>query len=184
MLHASPNSGTAPLTVTFSLLTDFQTTHVSFDADGNGEIDYNSPQLNKQIFTFTDPGVYVAIGTAFDAQGNQFGADAIIQVFDSSQLDIILKAKWLAMKDALRVGNIELALNEIVTRSRSRYEEAFQIIATQLPNIDQILPNISVGSHWESLGSLRSIRIDDGLGMSFEVRFAIDGDGIWRMETF
>ena len=184
MLHASPNSGTAPLTVTFSLLTDFQTTHVSFDADGNGEIDYNSPQLNNQIFTFTDPGVYVAIGTAFDAQGNQFGADAIIQVFDSSQLDIILKAKWVAMKDALRVGNIELALNEIVARSRSRYEEAFQIIATQLPNIDQILPNISLVRIGNLSAVYEAIRIDDGLGMSFEVRFAIDGDGIWRMETF
>jgi hypothetical protein len=157
---------------------------VSLDADGNGEIDYNSPQLNKQIFTFTDPGVYVAMSTAFDAQGNQFGADAIIQVFDSSQLDIILKAKWVAMKDGLRVGNIELALNEIVARSRSRYEEAFQIIATQLPNIDQILPNISLVRIGNLSAVYEAIRMDDGLGMSFEVRFAIDGDGIWRMETF
>jgi hypothetical protein len=184
MLHASPISGAAPLTVIFTLLTDFQTTHVSLDADGNGEIDYNSPQLNKQIFTFTDPGVYVAMSTAFDAQGNQFGADAIIQVFDSSQLDIILKAKWVAMKDGLRVGNIELALNEIVARSRSRYEEAFQIIATQLPNIDQILPNISLVRIGNLSAVYEAIRMDDGWGMSFEVRFAIDGDGIWRMETF
>jgi hypothetical protein len=184
ILHASPNSGAAPLTVTFSLLTDFQITDVSLDADGNGEMDYNSPQLNEQIFTFTDPGVYVAMGTAFDAQGNQFSANAIIQVFDSSQLDIILKAKWIAMKDALRVGDIELALNEIVTRSRSRYEEAFHIVATQLPNIDQILPNISLVRIGNLSAVYEAIRIDDGLGMSFEVRFAIDGDGIWRMETF
>jgi hypothetical protein len=99
-------------------------------------------------------------------------------------LDITLKARWVAMKDALRVGNIELALNEIVARSRSRYEEAFQIIATQLPNIDQILPNISLVRIGNLSAVYEAIRMDDGLGMSFEVRFAIDGDGIWRMETF
>jgi hypothetical protein len=41
----------------------------------------------------------------------------------------------------------------------------FQIIAAQPPNIDQILTT-------------------DGLETSFEVRFALDGDGIWRLEAF
>jgi hypothetical protein len=147
-------------------------------------MDYNSPQLENQTFTFTDQGAYVAMGTAFDAQGNQYGANTMIKVFDSSQLDTILKAKWVAMKDALRVGNIQLALNEIVTRSRSRYEEAFQIIVTQLPKIDQILPNIALVRIGNLSAVYEAIRIDDGLGMSFEVRFAIDGDGIWRIEAF
>jgi len=26
--------------------------------------------------------------------------------------------------------------------------------------------------------------VDDGLLKSFEIRFAIDGDGIWRLEAF
>jgi hypothetical protein len=184
MLHASPTSGSVPLTVTFSLFTDVQTTQVSLDADGDGAMDYSSPQMDKQTFTFADPGVYIARSTAFDAQGNQFGANAIIQVFDSSQLDNLLKAKWITMKDALRVGNIELALNEIVTRSRSRYKEGFQIIGAQLPNIDQILTNITLVRVGNLSAVYEAVRVDNGLEMSFEVRFAIDGDGIWRIEAF
>jgi hypothetical protein len=68
--------------------------------------------------------------------------------------------------------------------SRPRYEEAFQIIASQLSNIDQIFTNPALVRMGNFSAIYEAARIDDGLEMSFEIRFAIDGDGIWRIEAF
>ncbi|MGE5218854.1 MAG: Ig-like domain-containing protein, partial [Chloroflexota bacterium] len=183
-LHASPTSGAAPLTVSFSLFANLQLTQVTLDADADGIVDFNGSQLAGQSFTFSQPGTYVATAIATDAQGIQQTASAVVQVFDPTQLDALLQARWAAMKDALRIGNIGAALNEIATRSRPRYEEAFQMIASQLANIDQILTNPAVVRIENFSAIYEAARTDDGLEMSFEIRFAIDGDGIWRIEAF
>ncbi len=184
ILHASPTSGAAPHNVMFSLIGDAPIAQVSLDANGDGIIDYSGPNLDQHPFTFSQPGIYVATASGFDAQGNQFAVHTVIQVHDASQLDGMLQAKWTTVKNALRDGNIAAALNDIASRSRDRYDEAFQIIAAQLPNIDQILTNIPLVRIGSFSAVYEGVRIDDGLEMSFEVRFALDGDGIWRLEAF
>jgi hypothetical protein len=183
-LRATPFSGPAPLVVNFSLSSDSVVAQVSLDANGDGIIDYTGPQLDQSQFTFTQPGVYLANATATSAQGSQVTASALIQVFDATQLDGLLRAKWAALRDALRGGDINAALSQIAQRARSRYEEGFQIIFAQLPNIDQILTNISLIEFRENEAIYDATRIDEGLPMAFEVRFVIDGDGVWRVRSF
>jgi K319L-like, PKD domain/Bacterial Ig domain/Right handed beta helix region len=184
LLHTSPTNGAAPLTVEFSLFGDVQITQVTLDADGDGIVDFSGSQLAQHSFTFNQPGTYVATAIAADAQGVQLAANAVVQVLDPAQLDTVLQVRWAAMKDALRIGNIGAALNEIATRSRPRYEEAFQLIASQLQNVDQILTNPTLVRIGNFSATYEAARIDDGVEMSFEIRFAIDGDGLWRIEAF
>ena len=88
------------------------------------------------------------------------------------------------MKDALRSGDIPAALSQIVARARPVYEEGFQIISAQLPIIDEILTPVSLVRIGNNEAVYKASRNDDGIPMSFEVRFAMDVDGFWRVASF
>ena len=184
VLHVLPTNGSAPLTAAFSLFGDLEILQATLDADGDGNVDFTGPQLTQQPFTFGQPGIYVATANATDVQGNQLAANAVVQVLDPTQLDGILQARWLAMKDALRAGDIPAALSQIITRARPIYEEGFQIISAQLPIIDEILTPVSLVRIGNNEAVYKASRTDDGIPMSFEVRFAMDVDGLWRVGSF
>jgi hypothetical protein len=186
VLHVLPTNGPAPLTATFSLFGDveIQILQVTLDANGDGNIDFTGPHLTQQPFTFTQPGIYVATAHATDIQGNQLAANAVVHVLDPTELDGILQARWMAMKDALRAGDIAAALQQIITRARPVYEEGFQIISAQLPIIDEILTPVSLVRIGNNEAIYKASRTDDGIPMSFEVRFAMDVDGFWRVGSF
>ncbi len=183
-LGGSPRSGVAPLRVEFSLLGGVVPTRVDLDANGNGTIDFTGPTLEGRTFTYTQRGLYFPTVTITDARGNRLTVSAIVQVLERSALDTMLQAKWTGMKDALRRGDIPSALSNIAIRSRAKYEEAFQIIRARLPNIDAILPGVTVVEIGDRSAIYEATRTDAGLVKSFEVRFALDGDGIWRVEAF
>jgi hypothetical protein len=122
--------------------------------------------------------------TVVDVQGQRVTVPAIIPVFDRAALDTLLQAKWLGMKDALRQGNIPQALAHIAVRSRPRYQQDFTTLLPDLPVIDSILTDLAFvrvrGS--ETIYEMR--RADAAIVKSFEVRFHLDTDGIWRLGTF
>ncbi len=184
VLHVLPTNGPAPLTSTFSLFGDVEVLQVTLDANGDGNVDFTGQHLTQQSFTFAQPGIYVATANATDLQGNQLAASALVQVLDQTELDGILQARWLAMKDALRSGDIPAALSQIVARARPSYEEGFQIISAQLPSIDEILTSVSLVRIGNNEAVYKASRNDDGIPMSFEVRFAMDVDGFWRVASF
>lgn len=183
-LLPSPQSGVAPLAVAFSLLGGPVPTQVELDADGNGTVDFRGASLEGQTFTYTQAGIYSPRATVTDVLGNRFFASAVVQVFDATTLDALLQAKWTAMKDALRSGDIPRAVSHITTRTRSDYEAAFRIIAARLPNVDSILTNLTLIKVRNGTAICEATRTDAELVKSFEVRFAIDHDGVWRIEAF
>jgi hypothetical protein len=183
-LRASPVNGVAPLTVQFTISSDFVATQVELDANGDGTVDFTGAQMKDQPFTLTQPGVYIATATVTDSQGNRFTANVVVQVYDRQELDARMQAKWASLKDALRAGDINVSLTQIAQSARSRYAEGFQIVSAQLQNIDQILTTISLVEFREDEAIYDATRIDDGLPMAFEVRFVIDGDGVWRLQSF
>ena len=183
-LLPSPESGVAPLTVGFSLLGGPTPVSIDLDFDGDDTVDFNGASLEGETFTYTQPGIFIPTVTVRDAQGNQTTAQAVIRVYDQASLDGILQAKWTGMKDALRSGDIATGLTFIVGRSRPRYEEAFRIIESSLPSINAILTDVTLIKIREGSAIYEASRIDDGLPKSFELRFALDEDGIWRIEAF
>jgi hypothetical protein len=88
------------------------------------------------------------------------------------------------MKSALRQGDISAALRFIVASARARYGEAFTILTSDLPAIDSILTDLTFVRlrGREAIFEIR--RMDEGVLASFEVRFAIDTDGVWRLRAF
>ena len=183
-LVAMPWSGVAPLAVRFSLSLDADTTAVALDADGDGVTDIVARSLDEQVVTYSQPGIYVARAVITSAGGSVTTASTVIRVFDAVALDTHLRAKWTAMRDALRRGDIAAGVSHIVQRRRADYEAAFRLLSPDLPAIDGILTDLTPVKVRNASAIYEMRRTDDGLPKSFEVRFAVDGDGIWRLEAF
>jgi hypothetical protein len=97
--------------------------------------------------------------------------------------DALLQAKWAALKDAIRVGDIPRALTQIAITSRPAYDETFGIIAAQLPQIDSILTDVALVNILDGEAFYEAVRTDAGTTKSFEVRFIVDAAGVWRIDA-
>lgn len=184
VLHANPQGGVAPLTVAFSLLGAQPGATISVDFDGNGTVDVTGLSLEGQVFTYPTPGLYFPTVTTTDTQGNQVTIRALVQVYDQAVLDASLRAKWSALKDALRGGGIGKALDSIALSDREGYRPLLTALGPQLSRIDTILTDISPVSFDGDRAVYQMIRIDNGIRISHFILFVKDADGIWRLKFF
>jgi hypothetical protein len=181
-LVASPLHGIAPLTVEFSLPATPDGARIDLDADGDGNVDYTGFTLDRAAFVYARPGLYVATATVTDASGTRTMAQTVVQVLDQVTLDGLLQAKWAGMKAALRGADIAAAVEFIVDRRRADYEAAFRLLAGRLTAIDAILADVSLVTVRNAAAVYEMLRVDDGLLKSFQIRFALESDGVWRLE--
>jgi len=183
-LIAAPWSGVAPLSVRFSLSRSADTASFELDVDGDGVVEVVGQALEEHVVTYPRAGIYIARAVVTDTAGAVSTATAVVRAFDAAALDSHLQAKWTAMRDALRRGDIAAGVSHIVQRRRADYEAAFRLLSGSLPVIDSILTDLVPLTIRNASAIYEMRRTDDGLLKSFEIRFAIDGDGIWRLEAF
>jgi hypothetical protein len=88
------------------------------------------------------------------------------------------------MKDALRAGDIPLALTNLAVPSRPRYEALFRVLSPRLQNIDAFLTDLTLDEVGDDEAFYEMARTEGGITKSFEIRFSIDEDGIWRLRMF
>ena len=182
-LAASPPAGIPPLAVELTLASTVAVGQIAIDQDGDGDTEFQGTTLEGLRFTYTQPGVYLATATVTGLAGTE-RASAIIQVFDRAELEQLLQAKWLAMKNRLRTGDVAGAVQFISTGARDRYRTAFEAIAADLPEIDSILTPITLVRVWGPEVTFEMQRSDAGVVKNFEVRFGVDNDGFWRITAF
>jgi hypothetical protein len=181
VLRPNPESGIAPLQVTFSVAAPRPVTQVALDVDGNGSVDFQGPSLDGQSFTYAQPGLYVASAVVTDSQGTQTNAAAIIQVFDRSAFEGFLQARWIGFKDALRSGSVAAAVESIAMRKRDSYQTLLSNLTVPLSQIDSVLTDISLVSVDGEWAEMNMTRIDGGRPIGHLVLFVRDADGVWRL---
>lgn len=184
MLHASPTNGLAPLTVTFAVLGGPVATQVELDADGNGTPDLTVSGLDGQSFTYTAPGLYLPRVTVTDAQGTRHTTTAVVQVHDRTALDTLLQAKWTGMRDALRRGELEGALQFIAGGSRAEFRADLTALAPFLTSLAHALEDIQLIALLEEHIQCELLSMENALTFSYYVEFIRDPDGIWRIAFF
>jgi hypothetical protein len=110
---------------------------------------------------------------------------AIVQVFDITQLDTLLKDKWNFMKDALRNGDTATAASHIIASKRDAYQTVFNNLTIPFSAIDQMLGNITYQAV-KGLDIEYEMLMDDGSDgvVSYMVLFSLDEDGVWRISFF
>jgi hypothetical protein len=153
------------------------------DQDGDGDADFDGPTLDGVRLVYEQAGVFLATATATTPGGPETSTVAV-QAYDGPALEALLQARWTAMKNALRVGDIDGALLFVSTPARPRYRDAFEAIVSDLPQIDSILLPLTFVRAWGPEVIFTMARTDAGVEKSFEVRFAVDPDGVWRLRAF
>jgi hypothetical protein len=184
VFRAKPAAGIAPLGVAFSLVSLTGVAEVVLDRAGTGAVDFQGPALDDQVFQYDAPGLYFPTVSVTDQAGATHQATAIVQVFDRAVVDGQLRARWGAMKDALRTGNTERAVEAIVLRARDQFRELFGGLTVLPAQIDQVLTDLSFVAIDEYAAEYEMLRVENGATISYFVLFLRDEDGIWRLRFF
>jgi sugar lactone lactonase YvrE len=184
MLRVTPSNGLAPLNVTFLVLGTPPGGLIDLDIDGDGRIELSASTIEGASFVYSQPGLYFPAVTFTDGQGVRQTVKAIVHVADLSTFDSTLQARWAALKDALRRGDIPQALTNIVERVRPQYERMFNDLRADLPDVNNILTTFRLLEVRRSEAICEMLRPNAGFTESFEIRFQIDDDGIWRLAAF
>jgi hypothetical protein len=186
VLRPTPESGIAPLQVSFSVSAPQPVAQVALDVDGNGSVDFQGASLDGLSFTYSRPGLYVASVVVTDSHGAQANAAAVINVLDRVQLDTLLQGKWNALRDALSRADVPEAVSLFAQPSRDAYQDqlgalagvgALGHVASDLGPIRLVRARTDAAEY-----ELRAIRA--AVEYSFHVLFVVDGDGVWRLGGF
>jgi hypothetical protein len=125
-----------------------------------------------------DLGANQITATLVDLAGNTVSDSVVVTRQNPSTPDYFLI--WTSLKDSLRSGDIETALDFITVKSRGTYGEIFAALGSELSEIDFILTDITAVAIGQDDAEFEMFRS----GRSFEIIFARDDDGIWRLESF
>jgi hypothetical protein len=171
--------------VRFSLTSLNETSQIELDGNGDGSIDFTGATLEALSVTFAEPGLYLPTVKVTDIGGNVFTDSAVVQVLDIAQMDAQLRAKWDAMKNALRAGDTSVAANFIVSSKRADYQNLFNNLTIPFASIDQMLGNITYQAV-KGLDIEYEMLMNDGPDgdVSYMVLFSLDVDGVWRISFF
>jgi hypothetical protein len=184
-LRAGRPGGLAPLTTGFSLSSLVGIGHVALDADGDGTAEFQGPTLDRQTFTYGQPGVYTPTVTVTDLQAQVHTATTLVHVYDRPALDARLQTIWQGFKDALRVGDVTRALAFLHGDTRDAYETLLrQFSAATFADIDRHLTTIQLVEVGFAGAQYEMLRQRDGETVSFAVWFQLDADGMWRLRRF
>jgi len=184
-LLASPPGGLSPLTVRFSLSSLIGITDVKLDLEGDGPVEFEGSSLDGQVFTYRQPGVYVATVHATDIDRQVHSAMAVVEAYDRAALDLRLQAVWSGCKDAVRLGDVTRAASFLHSETRDAYADQLRLLRPQtLASIDTYLTAIRLVEVGPKGAEYEMLRDRHGVTLSFAVWFRVDRDGLWRLFSF
>ena len=188
-ITASPSSGPAPLTVTFSIdSAGINATLYRLDYEGDGTIDASASTidgLNSYLtHTYATNGLYYPTVYVTDNTGKVYKKSMVINVVTLP--DFV--GKWNAMRNALSAGDVNTAVSYFSLTSRDSYMANLNTIEQMVPQGLQIIAadtaslQIYETGEYYALGEFTITR--NGNNISFAVHFVKDEDGVWRIEEF
>jgi hypothetical protein len=182
LFQATPAGGPAPLSVRFTVAALADGAEVRLDL-GDGRV-FTHPDLDTLTFTYDRPGLYFPTVTLTDPAGTIDRVSVLVDVVDRVAFDARLRARWTALKDALRAGDLARALDAVAIPARDHYRELLSALTVPLSAIDQVLTDIELVDADEFQAEYQMLRDDNGERLSYYVRFVKDQDGLWRLEFF
>ncbi|MCF6187137.1 MAG: putative Ig domain-containing protein, partial [Desulfobulbaceae bacterium] len=184
-INAGTVSGAAPLETTLRIGTSLLPLESPALTDqGPGTVEYLETNNNSYRIRLTETGIYIFTVQATDEENNTYTDTVAVQVFDRDELDARLQSKWEVMKTAMSEADIEGAVQFFALNNRDVYRQQFTALSAMLPAIVTDMESCTLTDVQENRAvyDLRTVR--NGEAYSFQVLFARDRDGIWRIVNF
>ena len=185
-ITAEPETGVAPLPVSFNVVWQSQwiPTQITADYNGDGTVDYTSADLAaKPAYTYQASGLYQASFVLTDAQGVTQTVTVPVGIQDEAALDQKFQAIWGEFTGNLSLANATGAANYFLPESRDKYLNAFNALGSKLPSIVSTFSTLSKTEITCSYGEYLITRNINGTDYAFFVYFRQASDGTWGLES-
>ncbi len=174
------------LRVKFGFTSSVSISTFNVDADGDGDLDGESADADEQPHEarYHEPGTFFPTLAAFDTAGRQHYVTDTLYLFNSYEGEQACIAAWNLLKDYLRAGDVETALQFVLVARREAYSSMLNSLTLPLASIDLILTDITlVGTHSNVL-EYEMLRDRGPTTYSYVVICKPDVDGVWRIADF
>jgi hypothetical protein len=182
MTEALPNSGIAPLAVTFKLISAPETSrNCRIDFEGDAVMDQDI--VNEISHKYDKAGIYIPTVIC-----GEYRTENLIEVFRKDKLDAHLRSRWKAMRSSLKEKKIKEAVRNFTSESQEVYQAQFQAFKGEriLSQYVQELESSQINFiNAQSNMALYEILVNrEGNRFSFSLEFIRDTDGIWRISRY
>lgn len=184
-IKAEPESGISPLESTLRIDASFNCSNPSLAYTGPGSVDFvSNPTSSEYQVRINSPGLYAFTIEVADDEGKGYTDTVTLQVMDLAALDLLLRAKWNGLRDALGDSNIPKAMEYIAQGAKNMYQFNFELMNAYLGEIAAGLQDISIIKVRDQRAEFEMWAQEDGQMYSFYILFSKDRDGIWRISFF
>ena len=156
-----------------------------FDGDGTAEVTGTETEITAQ---YQYPRLYFPRVTVTDNQGTSYTETSIVHILSREEINALLKSKWQAMKEALFNKHIPKSLGYFIESSREIYQQAFNLIIDELPQIVSDMQDIEIIFLFDNTAKYRINRVHNIEGVlqtiTYYIYFVRDLDGLWRIDRF
>jgi hypothetical protein len=184
-----PSRGPAPLPVRARWLFFPVADPVKIEYDvGDGRpqtfgSDYGRGQIPH---TYDRPGHYDFTVWVHERGGGVQRYASSVEVLTPAAFESDIQSRWDTLKARLGRGDVASALDCIHSTRREEYARVFdEVFVKGRTRVDEVLTSITAVDVYPGVAVYQMLRTDARHGrLSYEVRFQIDGDGVWRLRSF
>lgn len=180
----APEAGLDPYEGELRIAAPAELSHSEVLAYGWGTVTYGQGTADFYPLTVDGPGLYrlTVEATAYD--GRVFTDETAVLVYDRTQLDALLQAKWNAMKARLAAGDVAGAVIDFSAGTKPTFEYNFNLLHDHLPAVVEGFRTATMVKATDTLAEYNLEAVQGGQAFSFYLVFEKGTDGIWRIKFF
>lgn len=178
--------GYATHTTKFEIINDstysIQQIDIDFDGDAVADLSTSDPTVDM-VYTYTTPGMYPVTATIIDEFGTTYSLTSTIVVNDVLVTDSMLQGIYTLMKDRLRRGAKEGALNTVSSAAYEKYRDIFYSLGNNLATVVDQLGTIGSSSIGREMSEHVVVRDEGSLRLDYFIYLMRGEDGVWRINS-
>jgi len=183
-LTSNIESGIAPLEVTLKIDGSFSIENSSLNVSGPGTVELLESTADEYRVKMTIEGIYYFTANVTGPDSSVYQDTIAVVVLNLTQLDTLLRSKWISMTNSLSSKDTITALTYISSETRLSYEEMFNALIDFLPSIINTQMEINVVSIKNGVARYELVTLESGKIYSYEVVFVNDKNGLWIIKEF
>jgi hypothetical protein len=184
VLSGVPNSGVAPLTVTWQVgnQTGRRLVQFEFDEMGAGISGAPTTIFDGTQSIYSTSGLFFPVLRATDDQGVTYVATAVVEVGSPQTVVALFQNLWRSFKGRLQAGDVQGALAHLSPVLRPRFDVLFQQLGGTLPNVAASFGDLEVLEQIDEIAETAVIQQENNLPKLYFIYFRRDPMGRWLIE--